>query len=256
MPIGYRGSTGWAGATQGDRGRARRCRARRRGRDRGDDAARATPGQPMQVRIAPGARGTVVIEATPPAAGSADGARHRVRGGLDRALLRPRRAAGAASTTAAPAAVETYVADGPYYADPAERAALSAFVPPQGYRPRNDATYFPIPWVLSSEGYGVLVENEETAYHDFRGDAPVVGRGHDRTGRPRRGAAARPRACGCAFSAVARRPGPCAGSRGTSADSRRRPRGGSGARGSSPAARSRSSSASSRSCSRPTLRSR
>ena len=80
--------------------------------------------------------------------------------------------------------VETYVADGPYYPD-AERAVLSTFVPPQGYRPRDDATYFPIPWVLSSRGYGVLVENEETAYHDFSRPA-LVARGHDGPGRLRR----------------------------------------------------------------------
>jgi hypothetical protein len=73
------------------------------------------------------------------------------------------------STTAASAPSRRTSPTGPYYPD-AERSVLSTFVPPQGYRQRNDATYFPIPWVLSSEGYGVLVENEETAYHDFRGD--------------------------------------------------------------------------------------
>ena len=33
--------------------------------------------------------------------------------------------------------------------------------PLPGYRPRDDATYFPMPWLLSTRGYGVLVENDE-----------------------------------------------------------------------------------------------
>ena len=169
MPIGYRSSTGWAGAS----------RAAEVVRD-GDalvaqvetsviSPAGATPGQPMEVRVAPGARGTVVIEATPPAAGGPTAlgmgfqatSTERFFGLGERPAQVNHRGAGP---------VETYVADGPYYPDAAERAALSAFVPAQGYRERDDATYFPIPWVLSSEGYGVLVENEETAYHDFRGE--------------------------------------------------------------------------------------
>ena len=33
-----------------------------------------------------------------------------------------------------------------------------------GFRPRDDATYYPIPWLLSTDGYGVLVDNPETSY--------------------------------------------------------------------------------------------
>ena len=45
--------------------------------------------------------------------------------------------------------VENYVAEGPYQAD--ERAVRSrAFVPPWGFHPRDDATYFPMPWLLST----------------------------------------------------------------------------------------------------------
>jgi alpha-glucosidase (family GH31 glycosyl hydrolase) len=59
--------------------------------------------------------------------------------------------------------VESYVSDGPYH--PADRPLIRLFLPPPGYRDRDDATYFPIPWVLSSRGYGVLVDNDETVYH-------------------------------------------------------------------------------------------
>ncbi len=58
--------------------------------------------------------------------------------------------------------VEDYVSDGPYA--PSDRALISAFVPPQGYHPRDDATYFPVPWLLSTAGYGLLVDNRETSY--------------------------------------------------------------------------------------------
>jgi alpha-glucosidase (family GH31 glycosyl hydrolase) len=67
------------------------------------------------------------------------------------------------------AAIESYVADGPYQDE--EYTGISAFVPPWGLRSgRKDATYFPIPWLLSSEGYGVLVDNPETAIHRLGSD--------------------------------------------------------------------------------------
>jgi alpha-glucosidase (family GH31 glycosyl hydrolase) len=58
--------------------------------------------------------------------------------------------------------VENYVGEGAYPA--AERPIIAAFVPPWGYQQRDDATYFPVPWLLSTAGYGVLVDNTETSY--------------------------------------------------------------------------------------------
>jgi alpha-glucosidase (family GH31 glycosyl hydrolase) len=58
--------------------------------------------------------------------------------------------------------VENYVTDGPYEAD--EQAIIELFIPPWGFRPREDATYYPVPWLLSSSGYGVLVDSPETSY--------------------------------------------------------------------------------------------
>jgi alpha-glucosidase (family GH31 glycosyl hydrolase) len=57
--------------------------------------------------------------------------------------------------------VESYVSDGPWPTD--SRAVARAVVPPAGFRARADATYYPIPWLLSSRGYGVLVANDETS---------------------------------------------------------------------------------------------
>jgi alpha-glucosidase (family GH31 glycosyl hydrolase) len=58
--------------------------------------------------------------------------------------------------------VEDYVSDGPYA--PADRPVIGQFIPPQGWHPRDDATYFPVPWLLSTAGYGVLLGNDETSY--------------------------------------------------------------------------------------------
>ena len=59
--------------------------------------------------------------------------------------------------------VEHRVTEGPYQA--AEEPAIAAFVPAPGYSTRDDATYFPIPWLLSTRGYGVLVEDDPTSRH-------------------------------------------------------------------------------------------
>ncbi|HET6831968.1 MAG TPA: TIM-barrel domain-containing protein [Solirubrobacterales bacterium] len=65
--------------------------------------------------------------------------------------------------------VESYVGEGTY--PEVERPVIAAFVPPWGYQQRDDATYFPIPWLLSTAGYGVLVDNTETSYFRLGSDA-------------------------------------------------------------------------------------
>ncbi len=59
--------------------------------------------------------------------------------------------------------VESFVSDGPWA--PEDRALVGAFVPPAGFRLRDDATYFPVPWLLSSRGHGVLALGDETHRH-------------------------------------------------------------------------------------------
>jgi hypothetical protein len=68
--------------------------------------------------------------------------------------------------------VESYVADGPYQAE--EYPFLTAFVPAPGLHPRDDSTYFPMPWLLSTAGYGVLVENNETSYFRLGSDSAAA----------------------------------------------------------------------------------
>ena len=66
--------------------------------------------------------------------------------------------------------VENHVADGPY--QPEERPIVGRLVPKPGFRPRDDATYYPLPWLLSSRGVGVLIDNDETSYFRVAADRP------------------------------------------------------------------------------------
>lgn len=58
--------------------------------------------------------------------------------------------------------VENWAGEGPY--ESAEYPLIRNFVPEWGLRDREDATYFPMPWLLSTAGYGVLVENSGPSY--------------------------------------------------------------------------------------------
>jgi alpha-glucosidase (family GH31 glycosyl hydrolase) len=51
--------------------------------------------------------------------------------------------------------VESFVADGPYPRE--DYPAVLSSIPPWALRRRADATYFPMPWLLSTRGFGVLV---------------------------------------------------------------------------------------------------
>jgi alpha-glucosidase (family GH31 glycosyl hydrolase) len=55
--------------------------------------------------------------------------------------------------------VENYASDGPW--PESNYTIASATIPPQGFRARPDSTYFPMPWLLSSRGYGFLLDNAE-----------------------------------------------------------------------------------------------
>jgi alpha-glucosidase len=69
-------------------------------------------------------------------------------------------------------ALEHYVSDGPYYNAAEYALMINVLLPPPGVRWRKDGTYFPIPWLLSSRGYGVLLDNDEVSYHRVGSDSP------------------------------------------------------------------------------------
>ena len=77
--------------------------------------------------------------------------------------------------------VENFVGEGPY--QPGEALAISLFVPPWSIHDRADATYFPMPWLLSTRGFGVLLDNTETSYFRLGSDHP--GAWSVETGTPR-----------------------------------------------------------------------
>ena len=68
--------------------------------------------------------------------------------------------------------IENYVGEGPY--QPHEYPFLGDIVPPWGIRNRPDATYYPVPWVLSTAGYGILLEQDDLSWFRFR--TPAVDR--------------------------------------------------------------------------------
>jgi alpha-glucosidase (family GH31 glycosyl hydrolase) len=63
--------------------------------------------------------------------------------------------------------VQDYVQEGPYQSN--EYGIVKAFVPSWALFPRRDATYFPMPWLLSTAGYGVLVDNPEESRFQLGG---------------------------------------------------------------------------------------
>ncbi|MEO6496242.1 MAG: hypothetical protein ABIO51_02035, partial [Solirubrobacteraceae bacterium] len=65
--------------------------------------------------------------------------------------------------------IESYVSDGPYVER--DRPFIKAATPPWAARDRNDSTYYPVPWLLSSRGYGALVEGAATSVFDLAGSA-------------------------------------------------------------------------------------
>jgi alpha-glucosidase (family GH31 glycosyl hydrolase) len=149
LPLGYRTAAGWSRAT-------RATDLRRDG-----DALLATvatdTGGAIAVRIRPAGDGTIALEATPEAGADAVGmgfdapAGERFFGFGSRSDAVDHRGR----------EVENYVADGP--TRPEDRNYPRAVVPPWSHGERDDSTYYPVPWLLSSRGYGVLVDRDETS---------------------------------------------------------------------------------------------
>ena len=62
--------------------------------------------------------------------------------------------------------IENYVGEGPY--QPHEYPFLESTIPPWGIRQRLDASYFPIPWILSTRGWGICIDDDEISYFRIR----------------------------------------------------------------------------------------
>ena len=130
------------------------------------EVATTNPVGPISVRIEPDADGVIALKATAPATASQVQISFAAREG-ERYLGFGERAN---AVDQRGNAVENYVSDGPYL-EP-ERAPVATFVPAPGYHPRDDATYFPIPWLLSTAGYGVLLDDDERSEFHLTSDRP------------------------------------------------------------------------------------
>jgi alpha-glucosidase (family GH31 glycosyl hydrolase) len=162
--LGFRTPSGWFRAT-------RVTAAHREGEAYVATLATTDPaGRTLSLRVAPAAAGVLGVEASVQGGTLVDvlatgvsfvappGERHLGFGERSNAVDQRGRE------------VENYVAEGPY--QEVERPFLAGFVPAAGYHPRDDATYFPIPWLLSSRGIGVLVTNDETSVFRLSTDRP------------------------------------------------------------------------------------
>ena len=128
------------------------------------DLATTNPLGQIHVRVAPDASGVLSLKATAPAGATQVGISFDTRP-AERYLGFGERSN---AVDQRGQTIENYVAEGPY--QQAERPAIAGFVPQPGYRPRDDATYFPIPWLLSTGGYGVLVDNDERSEFHLASD--------------------------------------------------------------------------------------
>ena len=80
--------------------------------------------------------------------------------------------------------VLNYTADGPFLE--ADQTLAGAATPDWAEVDSRDATYYPVPWLLSSRGYGVLVDNDETSRFLLGADGTLARRGRRRPARPAR----------------------------------------------------------------------
>ncbi len=124
-----------------------------------DDPAGGT----IAVQVSRAADGVVRVAASGPAGAERMGVGFRAQSG-ERFLGFGERSDAVVRTGGT---VEHRVTEGPY--QPVENPFLTAFVPPPGQNTRADATYFPIPWLLSSRGYGVLLDQDEPSQHTLDG---------------------------------------------------------------------------------------
>ena len=153
--LGFRTGAGWFRATrvleESSEGATARLRVAT------DDPL----GRVLDVRLAPDAEGVIALDATVtgPLADQAERVGIGFTMGADERFIGFGERSNAVDQRGNE--VLNYVGEGPY--QPEERPFIAAAVPPAAYNPRDDASHYPVPWLLSTAGYGVLVDNDETS---------------------------------------------------------------------------------------------
>jgi len=153
--LGFRTATGWVHAT-------RASALEREGKAAVATVETTDPaGGTLAVRIEPDGRGVVKLEAAP----------DRLIGGIEAmgmgfaSALQERYFGFGERSNAVEMGgldVENYTSDGAVR--PEDRSYPKPFLPPWAVSDRDDATYYPVPWMLSSAGYGVLIDNDERSF--------------------------------------------------------------------------------------------
>ena len=164
--LGFKSSLGWAHAT-------RVTSTRSDGDALVLDVATNDPaGRTLAVRIAPAGDGIVSVHAT--VVGPLVGDVSAVGIGFAAAAGEHFYGLGERSTPFDQRGqdVENYASDGPF--SPDTRPFVAGTIPPQGYRARDDATYYPVPWVVSSRGVGFLLDNDETSTFHLASSSATV----------------------------------------------------------------------------------
>lgn len=147
--LGLRSALGWR--------RAVRARALRRDGEAVVAEVEVTGGEVLSVRLSPAGDGVLALEVRAPRSAQATGTQfvaapaERFYGSGERSDAVDRRGR----------ETEAYVSDGPFREE--DRPFVKTITPPWAQRERDDATYFPVPWLLSSRGWGVLVDEDVTS---------------------------------------------------------------------------------------------
>ena len=147
--LGYRDGSGWH--------RALRARSLVREGNAVVAVVETEGGRAVSVRLAPAGDGVISLHLGAPAGARATGEQfvsepgERFFGTGERSDAVNRRGR----------ETENYVSDGPFREE--DRQYVRASTPPWAARDRDDSTYFPIPWTLSSRGWGVLIDENATS---------------------------------------------------------------------------------------------
>ena len=159
LALGHRTAGGWS--------RALRARELRRDGDGLAAVVETSSGTDLAVAIRPAGEGGISIRAEPVAAVGVQA----VRIGFETPPGERFFGFGSRSNAVDHRGheVENYVTDGP--TRPEDRDYPRAVVPPWSHGERDDSTYYPVPWLLSSRGYGVLADRDETSRFRLASDA-------------------------------------------------------------------------------------
>jgi alpha-glucosidase (family GH31 glycosyl hydrolase) len=160
-PLGFRNAVGWAHAT-------RATELRREGdRIRATVATSDPLGGELEVTVSRAGRGVIALTAAVRGSAGIEGS------GIGFGSAPTERFFGFGERSNAVEMhgqeVENYVSDGAVR--PEDRAYPKPFLPPWAVRDRDDATYYPVPWLLSSRGHGVLIDNPQTSWFRLASEA-------------------------------------------------------------------------------------